>query len=114
MSLKTSDLKHKIEVQVFGDSENEAGESIKTWKIYKRLWADKKQLKGITTYYEDKEGLEYTYRFKVRYREDLTEDMRIVYKGVIYDIKHINPIKELRLYETHIDCIVHKEGAYSE
>lgn len=107
-------MRHRIEIQVYSDIENEVGEMTKGWSTYKKLWAEKKQLRGSNTSFGDKEGIEYTYRFKIRYREDLNESMRIVHKGIIYDIKHINPIQELNLYETHIDCVHHKEGAYNE
>lgn len=114
MSLNIGKMKHRIEIQHYTDTENEIGELTKGWVKYASLWAEKKQLKGTNTFNANKEGIEYTYRFKIRYREDLNEGMRIVYKGVIYDIKHINPINELDLYETHIDCVVHKEGVYNE
>ena len=112
--MKTGSMRHRIEIQVYSDTENEVGEMTKDWATYINLWAEKKQLRGSNTYEDNKEGIEYTYRFKVRYREDLNESMRIVHKGIIYDIKHINPINELNLFETHIDCVHHKEGVYNE
>lgn len=107
-------MRHRIEIQVYSDIENEVGEITKSWITYKKLWAGKKQIRGSNTNEGNKEGIEYTYRFNIRYRTDLSEDMRIVHKGIIYDIKHINPIAELDLYETHIDCVQHKEGVYNE
>ncbi|MCC0641624.1 MULTISPECIES: phage head closure protein [unclassified Clostridioides] len=107
-------LTQRIEVQVFGETENIIGEVIKGWATYKTLWANKSLLRKSSNYILDKEGIEYSYRFKVRYRTDITEDMRIVHDGVIYDIKHVNNIKELNQYETNIDCVVYKEGVYNE
>ncbi|MBP3929623.1 MAG: phage head closure protein [Peptostreptococcaceae bacterium] len=112
--MKIGSMRHRIEIQIYSNSENEVGENIKSWVKYKTLWSEKTQLRGSNTYEGDKEGIEYTYRFKIRYRNDLNENMRIVHNGIIYDIKHINAINELRLYETHIDCIQHKEGVYNE
>lgn len=112
--MRIGSMRHRIEIQIYSNSENEVGENIKSWVKYKTLWAEKTQLRGSNTYEGDKEGIEYTYRFKVRYRNDLNESMRIVHNGTIYDIKHINAINELRLYETHIDCVQYKEGAYNE
>lgn len=107
-------MRHRIEIQTYSNTKNEIGELTKGWVTYKTLWAEKKQLRGSNTTTGDKEGIEYTYRFKVRYRTDLDESMRIVHKGIVYDIKHINPIQEIDLYETHIDCVHHKEGVYNE
>lgn len=112
--MEAGKLSCRIEIQQYGDIENELGELTKGWVKYKTLWAEKKQLRGSNTIDADREGIEYTYRFKVRYRNDLDESMRIVYKGIVYDIKHINPIDEINLYETHIDCVHHKEGVYNE
>ncbi len=112
--MRSGAMRHRIEIQVYSDMENEVGEITKTWTTYKKLWSEKKQLRGSNTETRGKEGIEYTYRFKIRYRNDLDESMRVIHNGVIYDIKHINPINELNLYETHIDCIQHKEGVYNE
>lgn len=107
-------LNHKIEIQSYEAIENEVGEIIKKWITYKKVWAEKIRLSASNEYSDGKEGIEYTYRFKIRYRNDLDESMRIVYKNVIYDIKHINCIDELNQYETHIDCVQYKEGVYNE
>ena len=112
--MKIGKMRHRIEIQKYSNIENEVGEIIKEWVTYKKIWSEKKQLRGNNTFEVNKEGIEYIYRFKVRYREDLHESMRIVHKCVIYDIKHINAINELGLYETYIDCVHHKEGVYSE
>ncbi len=112
--MRSGAMRHRIEIQIYSDVENEVGEMTKSWTNYKKLWAEKKQLRVNNTESKGKEGIEYTYRFKIRYREDLNESMRIICKGVIYDIKHINSINEPDLYETHIDCIHHKEGVYNE
>ena len=113
MSLDLGKMRHRIEIQHLADGENEVGETIKVWTKYKKLWAEKKQLKGENPIYSDKEGIQYKYRFKVRYRTDIDEDMRVIYDGIIYDIKNINHVKELNPYTT-IDCIIYKEGVSNE
>lgn len=111
---KLNKMKHKIEIQKLTEVENELFENIKKWIPYKKLWAEKKQLKSSNSYVLGKETIEYVYRFKIRYRTDITEDMRILYKDKIYDIININNIDEIDLYETHIDCVERKEGVYNE
>lgn len=115
MSEKLSKMRHKIEIQKSIDLENELGSSYKGWATHTKCWASKVQLKGSTSsILVGKLGTEYTYRFKIRYRDDIEESMRIVYDSTIYDIVHINNIKEIGIFETHIDCIQHKEGVYNE
>lgn len=107
-------LTQRIDIQIYGEIENDIGEVTKGWSTYKKLWANKSLLRNSNNYVLDKENIEYSYRFKIRYRTDITEAMRIVCNDVIYDIKHVNSIKELNKYETNIDCILYKEGVYNE
>ncbi len=113
MSLDIGKMRHRIEIQYLTDGENEIGETIKVWTMHKKVWSERKQLKGENPIHQDKEGILYKYRFKTRYIKDIDEDMRILYDGVIYDIKNINHVKELNPYTT-IDCIINKEGVSNE
>lgn len=112
--MKIGKMRHYITFQRKENVENEIGSVNKDWKDYKSTWAEKIRLRNSTVESLGKEGIEETYRFKVRYREDITEDMRIVYKNVVYGIAHVNNIDELDMYETHIDVKVLKEGNYDE
>lgn len=112
--MKIGKMRHFIKFQHKVDTKNEINQTVKEWQDYKSTWAEKIRLKNETTETYGKEGIQEKYRFKVRYREDITEDMRIVYKNVIYNISHVNNIDELEQYETHIDATVMKEGVYDE
>ena len=115
MTEKLEKMRHRIEIQKFTEVENEVSSLEKGWATFIKCWASKVQLKGsINSVADEKIGTEYTYRFKIRYRNDIDESMRVVYDGVIYDIQHVNNIKETGMYETHIDCVQHKEGVYNE
>ena len=107
-------MRHRISIQKLKKCKNELNQTTKEWFNYDTCWASKVQLKGINDNSQGKLGTEYTYRFKVRYRNDLDESMRILFDNVVYDIVSINNIKETSMYETHIDCIHHKEGVYDE
>lgn len=104
----------RIIIQKRGIIENEVGEQVKDWVQYKKIWAKKQRLKAQTSTVNGKETITYAYRFIVRYRTDIEEDMMLIYKGIAYDIKHVNPINDIDLYETHIDCEFYKEGVYNE
>ena len=105
---------HRITIQRRGKRINEINQSISEWFNYDTCWASKVQLKGLSNNSQGKLGTEYVYRFKVRYRTDIEENMRIIFDNVEYDIVNINNIKEVGMYETHIDCIHHKESVYDE
>ncbi len=112
--MKIGKLNKKIQVQIYTDVQNKMGEWTKDWVNYKKIWASKLLLRNSNSRVLGKENIEYGYRFKTRYRKDITEDMRIKFDGTIYDIKHVNNIDELNMYETNIDCIVYREGVYDE
>lgn len=114
MAEKLEKMRHRIEIQSKQNIKNEIGSLGKEWATYTLCWASKTQLKGSSPSYQDKIGTEYSYRFKIRYRDDINESMRIILDGITYDIVHINHIKETGMYETHIDCIQRKEGVYDE
>lgn len=112
--MKIGKMRHYITFQREEMVENKIGQLTKQWTNYKSTWAEKLRLKNETIDTYGKEGIQEVYRFKVRYREDIDESMRILYKGKIYNIDHVNLIDELDQYETHIDCTVIKEGVYDE
>ncbi|WP_414697520.1 phage head closure protein [Peptacetobacter sp. AB845] len=116
MAEKLEKMRHRIEIQKFTEVENELSSSLdKEWAFYDKCWASKVQLKASNTNLPaEKIGTEYVYRFKIRYRTDINEGMRIFYNNEYYSIKHINNIKETSLYETHLDCIKVKEGVWNE
>ena len=51
-------MRHKIEIQVYADVENEVGETTKTWTTYKKIWSEKKKIKNSNTFEGGKEGIE--------------------------------------------------------
>lgn len=110
MSIEIGKMRHRIEIQHFSKAENECGETINEWTTYKKLWSSKKQLKANIKEVKERETLDYTYRFTIRYNPNITENMRILHNNTLYKIKHVNHINELNLYETRLDCIYYKEG----
>lgn len=106
--------KHKIEIQHYVGAENEVGEVCKQWQTYKRLWSEKKEPKILRSTTNDKETLQYGMKFVTRYMSSLNESMRVVYKGVVYDILSITHDDDINKYETYIEVAEYKEGVYSE
>lgn len=39
--MRAGSMRHRIEIQVYLDIENEVGEMTKGWATYKKLWAEK-------------------------------------------------------------------------
>lgn len=56
------------------------------WQDYKRAWATVKPYKSSESAFMSKLKPSVTHRVYVRYREDITADMRIVYGKHIFEI----------------------------
>ena len=114
--MNPGELRNRIEIQKYirdGDKVNEAGEEVKTWQPYVKLWSKfynssvKDQLKA------EKSAASIVYEIVTRYRNDINTTMRVVYKGKKYSIDHVVNYKELNT-ETHLYCTLIEEGVYNE
>lgn len=104
-------MRHKITVQAFKDTRNKVGEISKEWSdIATNIPAEKVKLSASQYSQAEREALKYLYRFKIRNRDDITEDMRLICEGKTYTITHINRVVETGKYEIHLDCTYKKEG----
>lgn len=59
----------------------------KKWTDYTTVWAAIKTQKGSRLFNSDAVQLQGRKIFGIRYRQDLSENMRICHKGIIYDIE---------------------------
>jgi SPP1 family predicted phage head-tail adaptor len=86
-------MDRRITVQSFTTTQNAIGEPEKTWTaLYTDISAEVAQVGGREYFSADQRVAEADCRFYIRYRGDITEQMRIVYDGKTYDIKHIREI----------------------
>lgn len=111
--MRAGELRNKIEIQNYVRIENEVGEEVKQWKLYRKLWSKfynssvKDQLKA------GKDAASIVYEIVIRYRKDIDTTMRIVYKNKNYNIDHVVNYKEQNI-ETHLFCTLIEEGVYNE
>jgi SPP1 family predicted phage head-tail adaptor len=69
--------------------EDELGQEIDQEDVeYAACWADIKTMLGKEYFAAAAAQAERTYRFIIRYRSDITSDMKIKFKGRIFDITH--------------------------
>ena len=66
--------------------EDDMGQSKTTWTEYKTVWATVKPYKSSESTFMSKLKPEVTHRIYVRYRDNITADMRIYYHGRIFEI----------------------------
>lgn len=78
-------LNKRITFQTLSTESGDLGEKVK-WKDYVTVWATVKPYKSSEYNFMGKLKPEVTHRFYVRYRDDITPDMRIVYHGQTFNI----------------------------
>lgn len=88
----------KIEIQSLIETEDDIGNQIRNWQTILRPWAEVNCTGGKEYYAAAQVNSENDMIFKIRYSkiiaDKLTSDVRILYSGKIYDIKHIDDFME--------------------
>lgn len=79
--------KRKIIIQRLVTVTDELGQELEDeWQDFKAPWATIKTMQGREYFAAATAQAENTYRFIIRYTTDVTNDMRIIYKGRVFDI----------------------------
>lgn len=87
-------LNRSIEIQSLSVTPNDTGGFSEVWTTLLNTWAKIKNASGTELIHADQLGAVAFSDFTIRYRSDLTETMRIVYRGTNFQIRHINNIEE--------------------
>lgn len=103
-------LNKRITFQIFrDDEEDKMGQSIQNWKDLKTVWATFRPVRGAE--YDEaarKFREERTYKATVRYLPGISSDLRIMYKGRIFEIKSVVNVNEAD-YMLEIECTEYVE-----
>ena len=87
MLQKAGELRHRITVQVMGPNRDEDNYPIDPiWTEYKKLWAKVTHFSGKDLIAAQANQSKVVARLKIRYRKDITTEMRIIYKDKVYGI----------------------------
>ena len=65
---------------------------LEDYEDYISVWAESRWLRGRNFYTARAANVKTDVEFIIRYREDLDENMRVVYKGKNYEIEGITPL----------------------
>lgn len=92
----------KVQIQFFTEITDEIGQKVQSWQTIFSPWAEVSGLHGKEYYEASQVNSENTVKFKVRYSKVLvnclTSELRILYNGRTFDVKHIDDFKEKHLY----------------
>ncbi|MEW8997903.1 MAG: phage head closure protein [Thermoanaerobacter sp.] len=86
-------LRHRITLQKFMVITDPDGFTTQQWQDVATVWAAIENLHGREYWEAATVQAENTVKFTIRYRPDVTNDMRIVFRGQMYEITAIDNIK---------------------
>lgn len=69
-----------------------SGQPSGAWSTYKSLWAQPQGVSGLAAIRAAEQGVALAparYSFKINYRTDITDAMRVEYQGMIFDIRQV-------------------------
>lgn len=95
----------RITIQKKGRTEDDAGYPIpdpNDWEDVCTIWAEREPLKGREFFAAAATQYEKTVRWRIRYREDIKEGMRVVYKERFYPIYAVPDDVSGDRTETHL------------
>lgn len=87
--MNPGDLKCRVVIKKNNKIRNNFGEVTENWEVVAIVWANINPIAGKEFFAADTVNLNISHRIKMRYREDITPDMRIEYKGRVFTINSI-------------------------
>jgi len=111
--MNAGELRHRIEIQYYVDTENDLLEEVKQWQLYKKAWASIKCVGNGREQIKDKEQLSLSYEITLRYITGITTKMRVRNKDKYFNINHAVNYNEQNK-ELHLFCTEVSEGVYNE
>lgn len=87
-------LKHRITFQKLVNSKNEYGELENSWNDVITVWAEVRPTTGRSFFNAKQINSEISHSVYIRYRNGLSPNMRIKFKGRIFEVLYIMNVNE--------------------
>jgi SPP1 family predicted phage head-tail adaptor len=91
--MRAGNLKHKIVIQTYSETQNDFGEVMKGWSDFKTAYASITPL-SAKEYYKAGTKAEATHKLELRYLKDIKPKMRVVYSTRVFNIESVLNIRE--------------------
>lgn len=92
--MRAGTLNSFVTVEYRSGEQDEAGQPVDEWVELAGMWANIKNRTGAETIRADQESSVVRTSIRVRYREDITADMRVVHRERVYEIKAVLPAED--------------------
>lgn len=87
--MRSEKLDRRIIIESFSDSRDDYGQPVRTWSTFATVWSGVKLNIGKEVFASKDKVKERIVDFKVRYRTDITNEMRIIYNSNYYEIEDV-------------------------
>lgn len=91
--MKIGDLRYRVTLQKYLETTDEEGFATQNWQDIATVWASVENLYGREYWQAAAIQAENTVKFTIRYRKDLSNDMKIKFQGKLYNIISVDNIK---------------------
>lgn len=102
--MRAGSLQHRITIERPAETRGQMGSQKKAWAPICQTWARVQPLSGRALEVAQALHAEVTVKITIRYRADVAETCRVLYRGTVYAVQYVlNPEeqnRELQLYCT--------------
>lgn len=100
--MRSGMLRHRVTLQRFQQGQDAYGGPVETWEDVATVWASLEAMNGREFFASKQAQSEVTQRIRIRYRADVTADMRVVHGGRVFGI--VAPLPDNRGRELVLMC----------
>lgn len=79
-------LRERVTIQQATEVRNRLGETTQTWSTFVERWASVDGLSGREVLLSGQQQTEVTHRVRMRYVDGLTQQMRLLWRGRVFEI----------------------------
>ena len=87
--MRAGTLDRQITIEALATVQDGFGDPVESWTALATVWAQMLPLRGTERFQAQQFDAELTTRFRIRYRDDVSELMRIVFDGDSYEIEAV-------------------------
>lgn len=100
-------LRHRMSLEAPSRIAGEGGGATVTWKLIARVWAQVVPLHGREVFQADGVAALAMHEIRLRYREDVTPEMRFTMLGRAFDIRAVRDIEGQRRW---LSCLCEEQS----
>jgi len=84
--MNAATLDRRLTIEQYTEAQDDYGAPVKTWTVLETVWAQVTPVRGTERYVAQQVSGEAEMRFRIRWREDVTDKMRLYCEDVYYNI----------------------------